>query len=63
MLLNGLDGPINSSDMVRNQIVENQTPEMFEAMVQTVRNISGEDLQALAQQYLQPNDFWVVKVG
>ncbi len=63
MLLNGLDGPINSSDMVRNQIVENQSPEKFEALVQTIRSISAEELQDLAQQYLQPNDFWVVTVG
>ncbi|MBK6994015.1 MAG: insulinase family protein [Lewinellaceae bacterium] len=63
MLLNGLDGPINSSDMVRNLIVENQSPEKFEALVQTIRCITAEDLQALAQQYLQPNDFWVVTVG
>lgn len=63
MLLNGLDGPINSSDMVRNQIVENQSPAQFEALVQTVRNISAEALQNLAQQYLQQKDFWVVTVG
>ncbi len=63
MFLNGLDGPINSSDMVRNQIVENQSTEKFDAMIQTVRNISAEALQALARQYLQPKDFWVVIVG
>lgn len=63
MMLNGLDGPINSSDMVRNQIVENQSTEQFEALVNTVRNISAEALQALAQQYFQPKDFWVVTVG
>ncbi|MFN0215037.1 MAG: M16 family metallopeptidase [Saprospiraceae bacterium] len=63
MLLNGLDGPINSSDMVRNQIVENQSPEKFEALVQTVKTISAKSLQDLAQQYLQPKDFWVVTVG
>ncbi|MBC7778380.1 MAG: insulinase family protein, partial [Phycisphaerae bacterium] len=63
MFLNGLDGPINSSDMVRNQIVENQSTEKFEAMVETVRSISAESLQALAQQYFKPKDFWVVIVG
>ena len=63
MLLNGLDGPINSSDMVRNQIVEYQTPEKFDALVHTVRNISAAALQELANQYLQPKDFWVVTVG
>ncbi len=63
MLLNGLDGPINSSDMVRNQIVESQSPEKFEALVETVRSITAEALQSLAQQYLQQKDFWVVTVG
>lgn len=63
MLLNGLDGPINSSDMLRNQIVENQSPEQFEVLVQTVRSISAEALQALAQKYLQQKDFWVVTVA
>ena len=63
MLLNGLDGPINSSDMVRNQIVEYQSPENFETLVQTVRSITADSLQSLAQQYLQQKDFWVVTVG
>ncbi len=63
MLLNGLDGPINSSEMIRNQIVEHQSPENFEALVSTVRGISAEALQNLAQQYLQQKDFWVVTVG
>ncbi|MBN8678387.1 MAG: insulinase family protein [Chitinophagales bacterium] len=63
MLLNGLDGPINSSDMVRNMIVEHQSPEKFEALVHTVRTISVEQIQALAQRYLQDKDFWVVTVG
>jgi predicted Zn-dependent peptidase len=62
MLLNGLDGPINSSDMVRNQIVENQTPEKFEQLVQKIRSISAEELQDLAQRYLQERDFWTVLV-
>ncbi|MFN0034967.1 MAG: M16 family metallopeptidase [Saprospiraceae bacterium] len=63
MLLNGLDGPINSSDLVRNEIVESQSPEKFEALVQTVRSITPEALQGLAERYLQPKDFWVVTVG
>ncbi|MCC7466041.1 MAG: insulinase family protein [Saprospiraceae bacterium] len=62
MLLNGLDGPLNSSDMVRNQIVENQSPEKFELLVQKVRSISANELQDLAQRYLQERDFWTVIV-
>lgn len=63
MLLNGLDGPLNSSDLLRNQIVEGQGVEKFEALVRTVREISPETLQDLAQRYLQQEDFWVVTVS
>jgi predicted Zn-dependent peptidase len=63
MLLNGLDGPINSSDMIRNLIVEHQTPENFDQLVHTVRTISAVHIQALANQYLKDEDFWVVTAG
>lgn len=63
MLLNGLDGPMNISDVVRSLLVEGMPLSAFDELVQAVRNIRAEDIQALAQQYLQPKDFWVVTVG
>jgi predicted Zn-dependent peptidase len=63
MLLNGLDGPMNISDMVRGMIVEDLPWDNFTAMVETIRTITPEQIQALAQQYLQPGDFWTVTVG
>ena len=63
MLLNGLDGPMNISDVVRNLLVEGLPLSAFDELVQAVRSIRPEDIQALAQQYLQPEDFWVVRVG
>lgn len=63
MILNGLDGPINASDLIRNQIVEKQTPEAFEDLVHTIRTISPAELQRLASEYLQEKDFWMVTVG
>jgi predicted Zn-dependent peptidase len=63
MILNGLDGPINTSDLVRNLIVEKQTPDAFEALVRTIRDISPAELQRLASEYLQEKDFWVVTAG
>lgn len=63
MLLNGLDGPMNSSDALRSLIVENQTPEDFLTMVKTVRSITEHELRALAQKYFDPAHFWVVRAG
>lgn len=63
MIINGLDGPINTSDLIRGLIVEEQTPEAFEALVRTIRGISSAELQRLASEYLQEKDFWVVTAG
>ncbi len=63
MLLNGLDGPLNSSDVVRSLITEGLTSDTFDALVDTIRRITAEQLQHLAERYLQPDDFWVVTAG
>lgn len=63
MLLNGLDGPMNTSDMVRGVIVEELPWESFSNMVETITHITPETVQTLAQRYLQPGDFWTVAVG
>lgn len=63
MLLNGLDGPMNASDLVRGQIVDELPWEAFEQLVDTIRGITPAQLQELANRYLQPNDFWTVTVG
>jgi predicted Zn-dependent peptidase len=63
MLLNGLDGPLNSSDIVRGIIVEQLPWDSFDALVREIRDISAERLQALAQRYLDPADYWTVLAG
>lgn len=63
MLLNGLDGPMNTADLVRSQILEALPWEQFDQMTDTIRHITPERLQALANAYLRPEDFWVVTVG
>jgi predicted Zn-dependent peptidase len=63
MLLNGLDGPMNISDVVRSLVVEGLPWESYEALVHTIRHITPQELQKLAQRYLQPEDFWIVTVG
>ncbi|MFN0015917.1 MAG: M16 family metallopeptidase [Saprospiraceae bacterium] len=63
MLLNGLDGPLNISDMVRTLLTEGLNLEAFDKLVSTVRAITPEQVQDLARRYLRPEDFWVVTVG
>lgn len=63
MLLNGLDGPMNISDVVRSLVVDGLPWESYEALVMTIRHITPAQLQELAQRYLQPQDFWIVTVG
>lgn len=62
-LLNGLDGPINASDLVKSMVVEDLPLTTFDHLVETIRNISAEELRLLAERYLQPKDFWEVVVG
>lgn len=63
MLLNGLDGPMNTSDMVRGQIVEELPWESFSAMVEIVKSLDPGQIQELAQRYLRAEDFWIVTAG
>ncbi|MBX2890093.1 MAG: insulinase family protein [Saprospiraceae bacterium] len=63
MLLNGLDGPLNSSDVVRGLITESLPRNAFDELVHTIRHIAPEQLQSVANQYLRPQDFWTVTVG
>lgn len=63
LLLNGLDGPLNASEMVRILSVEGLPWEGFEEMVQVIRSITPAQLQRLAQRYWQPEDLWTVTVG
>ncbi len=63
MLLNGLDGPLNISDVIKTLVTEELPLDAFDALVHTIRTITPEQLQVLAQRYLQEQDFWVVTVG
>ncbi|MCS7037288.1 MAG: pitrilysin family protein [Saprospiraceae bacterium] len=63
MLLNGIDGPLNISDLVRTFVAEDLPFDAFDAQVQAIQTIDAQTLQHLAQQYLNPNDYWVVTAG
>ncbi|MCB0529927.1 MAG: insulinase family protein [Lewinellaceae bacterium] len=63
MLLNGIDGPMNTSDVVRSMVVEGFSEQEYGELADTIRQIQPAQLQALAERYLRPDDFWVVTVG
>lgn len=63
MLLNGLDGPLNTSDLIKSLVTEDLPLDAFDTLVHTIRTITPAQLQELAVRYLQPEAFWTVLVG
>ncbi|MFN7117836.1 MAG: M16 family metallopeptidase [Saprospiraceae bacterium] len=61
--LNMLDGPFNVSEVVKTLVTENLPLSYFEELVSDVQKVTEEDLLALSQKYLNPNDFWEVVAG
>lgn len=62
-MLTMLDGPFNTSDVIRT-IVTNDLPFTYlDDLVRTVKSVSAKDLQALAQKYFQKEKMWEVAVG
>lgn len=63
MLLNGLDGPLNVSDVVRGLLAEGLPLSVFGRLVSKINSITPEEIQNLAIRYLNPEDYWIVTVG
>lgn len=61
--LNMLDGPFNVADIAKTMVSEQLPISYFEKFVQEVQTITAEDMMRLAQQYLNPTDYWEVVVG
>ena len=61
-LLGDLDGPFQIIARWKNYILNNLTEEYFYNSIETVRTITAEELQALANQYLQPDAFYELVV-
>jgi zinc protease len=61
-LLGDLDGPFQIIARWKSYILNNLTEDYFYKSIETVKTVSPEELQALAQQYLNPDDFYELLV-
>ncbi len=61
-ILGDLDGPFQIIARWKNIILNNLTEQYFYDSIQTIKTISAEELQALAQKYLQPEEFYELVV-
>ncbi|BAV09611.1 Predicted Zn-dependent peptidase [Filimonas lacunae] len=61
-ILGDLDGPFQIISRWKNYVLNNLTESYFYNNLQTIRTISAEELQALAQKYLQPEAFYELTV-
>lgn len=61
-ILGDLDGPFQLIGRWKNLILNDLPPAHFYTTIDQIRNCSAEQLRTLAQQYLQPDDFYELVV-
>ena len=62
-MLTALDGPFNTSEMIRTLISDDAPLEFFDDMVTTIKTITPKEIQALANKYLRRENMYEVVVG
>lgn len=61
--LRSIDVPVALADKFRNVMEHNLDFTFYERFLETVKNITSEELRQLAQKYLQEKDLWTVMAG
>lgn len=61
-ILGDLDGPFQIMGRWKNIVLNNLTEQYFYDSIHTIKTISGEELQFLAQKYLKPEEFYELVV-
>lgn len=61
-ILGDLDGPFQIIARWKNIILNNLTEQFFYNSINTIKTVSAEELQSLAQKYLQPEEFYELVV-
>jgi zinc protease len=62
-MLRNFDGPFSTADIYRTLQEYDMDFGFYDKMISTIRAITAEQIRALAKQYLQPDDFWIVTAG
>jgi zinc protease len=62
-MLTALDGPFNSSEIIKGLFLNGIDASHFDQLIETIQNISKEELKTLAQKYLNKEDMYTVLVG
>ena len=62
-ILNYIDGPFNSSGLLKSILLSNLGDDYFEKLIDTIKNIQSSELRDLANKHLRPEDMWVITVG
>jgi predicted Zn-dependent peptidase len=61
-ILGDLDGPFQIIARWKNIILNNLTEQFFYNSINTIKTVPAEELQSLAQKYLQPEEFYELVV-
>ncbi|MEO7982670.1 MAG: pitrilysin family protein [Bacteroidota bacterium] len=61
-ILGDLDGPFHIIARWKNIVLHNLTEQYFYDSINTIKTVSAEELQQLAQKYLQPEEFYELVV-
>ena len=61
-ILGDLDGPFQIIGRWKNYILNNLNKDYFYNSINTIKNISADELQQLANKYLQDDDFYELTV-
>lgn len=62
-ILSMVDGPFQTIELVRTYLAEDLTLTHFNQFIDTIKTIDSNRLLELANQYLDPKDWWEIKVG
>jgi predicted Zn-dependent peptidase len=61
-ILGDLDGPFQIIGRWKNMVLNNLTEQYFYDSINTIKTVTAEELQELAQKYLNPEEFYELVV-
>ena len=62
-ILNSVDGPFQAIRLIKSTVLNNQSTDNLQDMIDTFANITAEEVRETARKYLDPADFSRVLVG